>query len=134
MRQRPRSPKTSGRTWLGRALVFAGACVLPLVLLFLVTRVAGDVNRLLAAIRPVAVIGPAVAFLSRAIVSLYFPAFLFNGSVSVEPSFAVLGLYVLFAVVYLARGRWVSGGVLFVVPIMSTWILSAVLLRDLIPS
>lgn len=105
--------------------VLGGALVLPPVLVVLLVRVAGDGDGWLAVIRPVAVIGPVVDYLCRALVSLYFPAFL--APYRVGPVFALLGLYLLFAVFYLVRRRWVCAGVLLIVPIVCTWILSPML-------
>ncbi len=122
------TPRTPSRIWLGRAGVLSGGILLPPVLVGLSWWVAGEGYGSLATIRSVAVIGPVVAFFHRVFVSLYFPPFLVTGSVA--PAFALLGLYLLFAVVYLARRRWVCAGVLLVVPIVCTWIFSAALLGD----
>lgn len=128
MAEETSAPKSPRRIRLDRAAVFAGACVLPAALVLLTFWVVGEgYYGALNSIRPVPVIGPVVSFLVRAAVSLYFPPFLVTGTA--DQAFAPLGLYLLFAVVYLIRRRWVHGAVLLIVPIVCTWILGAVLLH-----
>jgi hypothetical protein len=112
--------------WLGRAALFSGALILPLALVALVSRrVVGEgYDAAFDFILSLPVVGPVAEFLSRAVLSLYFPHFLLAGSG--DRACLPLGLYLVFAAIYLAKRRWVFAAVLLIVPLACTWTISAV--------
>lgn len=121
------SSGTSRQARLRSAALFAGAFLLPPVLIVVLWLGTGEgFERAFESLDSVPVIGAVTGFFYKVISCIYFPPFLVLGHVNW--ALTPVGLYLILAAVYLIRRRWVYGAVLLVVPIVCTWILSAKLL------
>jgi hypothetical protein len=131
MTQEAQSADTHPRARFTRAALLTGASLLPPAIVTAIhfwsmhadNGYGYGYGKALNSFHAVPVIGEAVYHVHRVIASIYFPPFWVTGSV--DPELAWLGLYLLFAMLYFIRRRWIAGAGLLVLPLLVTWILTA---------
>ncbi|MCL4466023.1 MAG: hypothetical protein M1389_08345 [Chloroflexi bacterium] len=120
------SERVSSRDRMRTEALFWAALVMPVLLIAIVHLGIGDGFAARRSAESVPLVGVALKAVTGLVLTVYFPPFLVSGSV--DPVFAFVGLYALLALVFFLYRRWGHGLVLLILPAVTTWLFSGMLL------